>query len=78
MKSCLDIKCARTTPVTAKGHRGDTPPHASEPRIPYVLARGFWNASPVSRDRRKALKMRQHLKAGTRDADTHPVTFAFL
>lgn len=34
MKSCLAIKCARTTPVTAKGGRGDTPPRASEPRIP--------------------------------------------
>lgn len=53
MKSCLDIKCARTTPVTAKGHRGGTPLRASEPRIPQVLASEFLHSSPVSGEKER-------------------------
>lgn len=77
MKSCLDIKCARTTPVTAKGHRSGTPLRASEPRIPRVLASEFLRSSPVSGER-ESPEDDAAGESGASDSDAHLVKFAFL
>lgn len=80
MKSCLAIKCARTTPVTAKGGRGDTPPRASEPRIPKArlvsprtVSRG-WEADRQGEPRGGEVARGR----GRRRSETHLVTSAFL
>lgn len=80
MKSCLDIKCARTTLVTAKGGRGDTPPHASKARIPKSR---LVSSRTVSRDREADRQGEPRggeaaRERGGQRSDAHLVTYAFL
>lgn len=55
MKSCLDIKCARTTPVTARGIEATHCPTQANQGFP-ISASEPSHDSPVSRDRGRALK----------------------
>lgn len=77
MKSCLAIQCARTTPVSAKGHRSGTPLRASEPRIPRVLASEFLHSGSVSEER-ESPEDDAAGESGASDRDTCLVTFTFL